>query len=388
MANVICVSHSAELNGSELMLLQTLERLDRQKYKPYLVIPRYGPLAEKAEEMGLETEIVPMKWWLTEKKWIFKQPFSWIWSVKSVLQILRLIGLREIDVVLSNSSASFSAALAAKIKGLPHIWVIHEIIKERDPLLRFLFGKRALTRMISALSTRIVVNSLACQRAFENSDKVCLVYNGVDIERGAIPSRDDLLLQFGLKKQDFVVGTVGKICEKKGQMEVISAIASLSSKYPQLKLLVVGEKKDRRYFSRIQKYVQKHKLEDRIVFAGYRKEILDIMRAIDLLISASRVESFGRTVIEAMAVRTPVLALRAGGIPEIIDHERNGFLMESRSPEIISRDVESIINDPVTRAEVAEQGYRTVLERFSLADQAKKIEEILRECLELSNENA
>lgn len=384
MANVLFISHSAELNGSELMLLQTLEKIDQHKYKSYLVIPRFGPLAEKAQEIGLETEIIPIKWWLTERKWILKQPFAWLWNLKSILQISRMIDRSEIDLVFSNSSASFSGALAAKIKGLPHIWAIHEIFEEKDPLLRFLLGKRALIRLVTALSTRIVVNSLASQRAFGNLRKVCLVYNGIGMNREDHPSRNILRKQFALKKQDFVVGTVGKICEKKGQMEIISAVASLSLRFPQLKLLVVGEAKNRRYLLRLQKKVEQLRLEDRIIFSGYRRDIFNVLRMMDLFISASRIESFGRTVIEAMAVRTPVLALRTGGIPEIIDNERNGFLMKSRNPDDISKKVEFMIKNPIRTAEIAEEGYRTVRERFSLENQVKKIEQVLKKSLELN----
>ena len=126
------------------------------------------------------------------------------------------------------------------------------------------------------------------------------------------------------------------------------------------------------------------RLEDRIIFSGYRRDIFNVMRMMDLFISASRVESFGRTVIEAMAVRTPVLALSTGGIPEIIDNERNGFLMESRNPDDISKKVEFVIKNPIRMAEIAEEGYRTVRERFSLESQVKKIECVLKESLELN----
>ncbi|HOI45565.1 MAG TPA: hypothetical protein PLX50_08130, partial [Candidatus Aminicenantes bacterium] len=77
MKNILFVSHSVELNGAELMLLQTLKNIDREKFRLFLAAPGKGPLLEEAGRAGVWTFAVPMKWWLTEKSRVWRQPFSW-----------------------------------------------------------------------------------------------------------------------------------------------------------------------------------------------------------------------------------------------------------------------------------------------------------------------
>lgn len=380
--NILVVSHSAELNGAERTLLQILERIDRERFNPRVVLPREGLLGEEVKKLDIEKEIVPYKWWLTEKSEIWRQPFSWIWNIGSVFRISRIIRRRGISLVCSNSSVAFSGALAARIKRIPHIWSIHEILGGKSPLIRFFFGNRALCCFISCLSKRIVVNSYASQKAFERRKKVRLIHNGTEVSHKNEVLKEVLRGKYGLAKEDFVLGVVGKIYREKGQKEVMLALDSLRRNHPQLKLLVVGGVKDEDYYQGLKKLVNEMNLERHVCFTGYRKDILEILRLMDLLVVSSSVDSFGLVALEAMAVGTPVLALKAGGLPEIISHGKNGFLMDSRNAEMIERAVESILMDPSRLPEVIQEGYRTVRERFSLERQVKKIEKVMDECFE------
>jgi len=380
--NILFVSHSAELNGSERMLLQTLNRIDRSKFYLCLLLPQPGPLGEEVKKLGIQEEIIHYKWWLTEKSKIWKQPFSWMWNIKSVFQICKIIHKRRISLVFSNSSVAFSGALAAKARRIPHVWSIHEILCGKNPLIYFFFGNRALVNLISCLSTRIIVNSSASQKAFKQRKKVRLVYNALEIGNKNIVPKNALREELGIGKKDFILGVVGKIYREKGQREVILAVDSIRRTYPHVKLLVVGGVKDQDYYLELKKLVKERNLEKHVCFVGYRKDIFNLLRSIDLLVVSSSVDSFGLAALEAMAVKTPVLAVRAGGLPEIISHGKNGFLIESRKPEIIQKEVESILKNPLKVAEVTEEGFRTARERFSLKEQVKEIEKVMDECFE------
>ena len=97
------------------MLIQTLERLDRTRFNPVLVIPRPGPLNKYADDSGIETLIVPMKWWLSGRSLVWRQPIAWIWNIKSVKILVDIIRKRNIHLVFTNSAVGFSGALAARI---------------------------------------------------------------------------------------------------------------------------------------------------------------------------------------------------------------------------------------------------------------------------------
>ncbi len=381
-SNILFVSHSAELNGAERMLLQILKNIDRKKFHPYLLLPKPGPLGREVRKLGIEEEIVPCRWWITEKSKIWKQPFSWLWNIRSVLRVLRILRRRKISLIFSNTSVAFSGALAAKMKKIPHIWSIHEILGGKNSLLHFFFGERALLRLISQLSTRIIVNSSASQKAFKGNKKIRLVYNGIEMNRKNAGSEESLREEFGLLKDDFVLSVVGKIYREKGQKEVILAVDSLRRSYPQVKLLVVGDVKDREYYLELVRLIEERNLEQHVIFAGYRSNILELLRDVNLLVVASSVDSFGLSALEAMSVGTPVLAVSAGGLPEIISSGDNGFLIESPDPGLIRGAVDSFLRNPSRMKQVSEKGIQTAKEKFSVNEQVDKIQKVMEECLE------
>lgn len=380
--NILFVSHSAELYGAERVLLLTIEGLNKEKFNSILVLPKSGPLGKLAEELGIETFRVPSKWWITEKRKVWKQPISWLWNLKSLVQMSRLIDKKKIDLVFSNSAVNFTGALAARLKNIPHIWSVHEILEGSSSLVSFLLGKRALVGMISALSTRIIVNSEMTGFPFKKNNKLRKVTIGVRGNHKDKVSGDALRRRFGYDSNDFVIGVVGKIYPEKGQKEVAEAVNMIVKTCPQVRLLIVGGVRDAGYQRKIQKFISVNHLERHVVVTGYQKDIYDILSMLNLLVVASNVESFGRVALEAMAVKTPVLAVRRGGISEVISPGENGFLVESRDPKILAQGICSVFESPEQVSRIIEKGYQEVQEKYSLENQIKGIEGVLKECFE------
>jgi glycosyltransferase involved in cell wall biosynthesis len=384
---ILFFSHSSELYGAEKALLQTIEGLNKQEFQPLLVLPRPGPFHQKAEKLAVETILIPSKWWLTEKNRVWKQPFSWLWSLKCIVRIAHLIKREDIDIVFSNSAVNFCGALAARWKGVPHIWSIHEILGAKNAPLRFLFGRRALVSLISTLSTKIIVNSDATGQPFGEKDKVRTVLIGFKWSLQDRGLREIYRQKFGYVATDYVIGIVGKIYPEKGQKNVVESIGLVKKTHPDVKLLVVGDVGDKGYFTKIQRFISTHKLEERVFFTDYHPEIFDVLAVLDLLVIASCVESFGRVAVEAMSVKTPVLAVRKSATAEVITPGENGFLVDSSDPEVLAEAILSIRDKPEQVQEVAEKGYQLVREKYTVENQINKTEEILQECLALKTED-
>jgi glycosyltransferase involved in cell wall biosynthesis len=383
MKNILFVSHSSELNGAELWLLDTLKNIDRQKYGLHVVVPRAGLLEEESRLLGADTEIVPMKWWITEPARVWRQPLAWLVNLRGVFRLSRLISSRKIDLVFSNSAAASVGALAARRAHVPHVWAIHEILRGERVILRFLFGRRVLAWLITRYSSRIIVNSRATLKAFRDLERIVLINNGIEtIGRERDVFRETILREeLGICADDAVIGVVGKIYEGKGQREIIQAVADLRPQFPRIKLLVVGDVKDARYYRSLQSLVGRRGLENNVNFLGYRRDLPDLLSLMRVMVIASVVESFGRVALHAMAAGVPVLAVSAGGIPEIIRHEVDGFLIESRRPAQIGQALSNILNNPGKALQVMHRGLQTVREKYSLEDQVQKIEKVIDECL-------
>ena len=294
----------------------------------------------------------------------------------------RLIDENNIDLVFSNSAVNFTGALAARWKNVPHIWSVHEILEGPSSAVRFLLGRRALLGIISALSARIIVNSDTTGFPFKKRKKLRKVNIGVRGNNEYIISKEALRQRFGFDPKDFVIGVVGKIYPEKGQKEVVEAVNLMVKTYPQVKLLIVGEVRNAGYQRKIQRYILANHLERHVTVTGYHTDIYTILSMLNLLVVASTVESFGRVALEAMAVRTPVLAVRKGGISEVISPGESGFLVESRDPKVLAQGICSVLDSPEQASRIIEKGYQEVQEKYSVENQIRCTEEVLKECLE------
>jgi len=377
MISVLFVSHSAELNGAELWLLETLRRLDRKLFAPSLVLPRQGPLGPAAEKAGVPVTVIPMKWWVTEKSRVWRQPVAWALNRRAVRKIAALARERKAEVIFSNSSAMFGGALAARRVGLPHIWSIHEILAGEQAFLHYLRGTKALIRFILDRSNKVIVNSERTRAAFPESDKLVLIYNGLTIREGDPELRHIIRAEFALEDGSRAIGIIGKLYPGKGQMEVLKAFVLIAARYPDLKLVFMGSSTNAKYEAELRRYIRHNRVFKRVFFAGFRSDLTEVLQTLSVVVVASVVDSFGRAALEAMAAGVPVLAIKAGGLPEIVQHGENGYLADSRAPEVLAAALSEILDHPELWPAITKNGFRTVREKFSGERQVKDIERVI-----------
>jgi len=112
-----------------------------------------------------------------------------------------------------------------------------------------------------------------------------------------------------------------------------------------------------------------------VSFLGFRKDIPDLMAAADVLVLPSVAEAFGLAAAEALHLGTPVVATKAGGIPEIIEDGKNGVLVEPANSEALSKGIADLLNDPDRRQYMA-LGRGKSVERFGFEDMVRSYESI------------
>jgi glycosyltransferase involved in cell wall biosynthesis len=227
----------------------------------------------------------------------------------------------------------------------------------------------------------VIVNSEATRASLPHSEKVALVYNGLEINPGDPARQDALRREFGLAGDEIGVAVIGKIYPGKGQGQVAEAAALLRSKYPRLKLFLVGEIKDASYAASIRAAVRSAGREDRVVWTGYVPDLTNFLKLMSAVVSASVVESFGRAALEGMAAGVPVLAVRAGGLAEIIEPGANGDLVASPEPKALAAALDALLSDETRRKAHVEGGYETIRKKFSVSRQVRDVENLLADIL-------
>lgn len=231
------------------------------------------------------------------------------------------------------------AALAGTIGRVPHI-----VVEETgDPAIRSWRGD-LLMAGLSRLADRAVGVSPAITDYLSGrlrlGEKVTLVMNGVDPPR--IPSREELSearASFGIPEDAFVVGTAGRIDnDHKRFTDLLTAVTEL----PDVYLMIVGSGQD---LEMLGERAQELGIDDRVIRTGYQQDMGLMYHLMDVFALASRQESFGLVIAEAMFCGIPVVATRVGGIPYIVENGRTGFLVDPFEPAQMAQGLRDMRDD-------------------------------------------
>jgi glycosyltransferase involved in cell wall biosynthesis len=191
------------------------------------------------------------------------------------------------------------------------------------------------------------------------------VHNSVVLAR--FDDAHDIREELGLAPDDVVVSFVGQIREMKGVDLFIRMAHAISE--PSAKFLIVGECRDPDKFpgAYSEERLRREMGDDaRIKYVGYRSDVENVYRASDVVVMPSRSgEPFGLVNIEAGASCRPVVATRDGGIPEVIVHGENGFLVERDDVEALVRCTTLLIADRELRQRMGQRARQIVEERFT-----------------------
>ena len=223
MKNILFFHQSADLYGSDKVLLSLLMGLDKTLYKPIVLLPCHGMLSKALEDAGIEYYVIPLVRagrQLFTPLGLLRLPFlAW----RSIIEVGKVIPSEHIHLVHSNTLAVLSGALWARLNGVPHIWHVHEII-EKPWLVKKCFGW-----LLRLFADKVVCNSTATLRSYTNdrpeiTNKSTVVYNGA-VELPQISPEDisSFRNQLGIDDETILITLVGRINRLKGQKLLVEA---------------------------------------------------------------------------------------------------------------------------------------------------------------------
>jgi glycosyltransferase involved in cell wall biosynthesis len=174
---------------------------------------------------------------------------------------------------------------------------------------------------------------------------------------------------------DFVIGVVGRLSEEKGVRYFLDSLSLLNASGLRARALIVGDGPDAEL---LREYARTLGLQDSVIFAGFRKDILPVYAAVDCIALPSLTEGIPMVILEAFAHGRPVVATKVGGVPEVITDGRDGFLVEPCRPDLMAEKIMRLAGDRELRAELTARGRDTLLTRFDPVTWAQKIEDVYR----------
>lgn len=201
-----------------------------------------------------------------------------------------------------------------------------------------------------------------------------IVYNGI-----ASTEELQLLYQIGISSlkvnRPFTFTLVGLIHPNKGQDVAIKAFAKIAKKYPQVRLLIVGDG-DNDYLDQLKKLTEDLGVLNLVEFWGYLEDPYKAYLDSDVILMCSKNEGMGRVTVEAMSVCRPVIGYDNAGTSEIIQHEYTGLLYRG-DHEALAACMKQLIENPDWAKQLGMNAWKRVVEEYSIETYSQKIYEIL-----------
>jgi glycosyltransferase involved in cell wall biosynthesis len=170
-------------------------------------------------------------------------------------------------------------------------------------------------------------------------------------------------LEANAQTREKMILNVGHIAIRKGQVVLAEAFAQLAPKYPDWKLCLIGHVAEKDAAEQVTAITKTHKLEDRIILVGERNDVMDWMSRAGIYVQPSFFEALGLALQEAMFRGCPSIGSRVGGIPELIDHQKTGLLVEHNNAAELARALESLMSNPALREQYGKAGAISIRER-------------------------
>jgi len=299
----------------------------------------------------------------------------------------RIVGLvrelqraNRIDLIHAHAPlpCGHAAMLLGEELGLPYVVTVHGLDAFSTEQVSGRAGEwcRRICQRVYRSSRRVIcISEHVRERVLEGTGATCrtsVVYNGVDPELFSPPTKPS--------SDAPLVLSVGNLIPIKGHDLLIRAIAALATDFPGIALEIIGDGAER---PRLEALTRELKIADHVRFLGRqsRLQVVEAMRRCTVFALPSRYEGLGCVYLEAMSIGKAVIGCRGQGIAEIIQHGQNGFLVGPDNERELTLALGMLLRDDVSRRNLGSAARDTILERFTLADQAEILTRIYRECL-------
>lgn len=368
MKKILYLHAGAELYGADIVLLSLLNNLDKNKFKPYVILPCTGALVDKLRENNIWVEVLEypiLRRKYFNPKGIFNYVKDYLTYSKKINNIAKE---KDIDIVHTNTAAVLEGIYLKKKSKLPLVWHIHEIIVNPKFMHKF------LSYLISKNADEVVTVSEAVKNHLETTgyftNEIRVIYNGVD---NAIFSPQNksyyIREEFNIPEDAQIVGMIGRINAWKGQKDFLKSIELVLDKHPNVYAMLVGgvfEGEEWR-IGEIKKIIDNSKFKDRIIFSDYRDDTKNIYALYDIFVLPStNPDPLPTVVLEAMASGKPVVGYRHGGICEMVKDRYNGLLADIGNTDDLANKIDEILSDKELERCMGNNSLNRQLEKFSL----------------------
>jgi glycosyltransferase involved in cell wall biosynthesis len=347
--------------GAATHVLTLTKELTRLKIQTIIVFITAGPCIKVAASLGLNHIVVPSK--------LFP-------DVTLILKLSKLIEEEKVNIVHSHTiRGNFYGRLAVLLSRKPsvllttvHSFLIDELggsahigLKQRMLYHRETLTRRFVDRFVSVSRT---LGDKLLQEGIKR-DKLSVICHGIPIPAISDNNfrRSPVRTEFGIRKEETVIGIVGRLVSVKNHTLFLSAAERVLRCVPGVKFLVIGDGTLR---MNLEELTRDLNISESVIFTGWRNDIDKCMKAIDVLVLCSTTESQGLVILEAMSFARPVIATDVNEVGETVIDGKTGLLIPPNDINALTEAILKLIRDKDLAAQLGKEGKSFVEEKYSL----------------------
>lgn len=365
-------SHSSALNGAERCLFDLIKILISKGISCAVIMPGAGSLKSECENLGVVVKTFSaLGMWCDlsdEQEEVCLVDLLNILD-NELVDILRFVKYYSATAIYSQTIVSPIGAIVAESLELPHLLGIREYGK-----FNFYFGFKESIQALYHTSNYIfsVSESVAEAVLGENFQNENVKVNYAKVN---IPPKHSKALYKQID-QKIRIGIFGSINENKNQLDIIKAVCILIEQGFKIELFIVGVL-EQSYYQHLLEFIVCTTYKKQIVFTGHTETPIDIMNTMDIVVSCTKVEGFGRTLIEAILLKIPIIYANTSGPKEIYINKKHGLAYKLGNEDNLAIQIVETINFPHITKQRVQKAYKYVINKFTNESYAYPIIEAL-----------
>ena len=349
----VAVAHVVQnlaIGGLERVVVNLASHAHRDRYRPFIVcLGPGGPLVEQARAAGVEVFVLAKKRGFTPG---------------TVATLARRFRQQEARVVHCHNAAPLVyGALAGRIARARVVYTAHGM-KTSAASQPVRMDRLGLVDAFVTVSDD--ARQIAIRKGGADDARVRTILNGVDTRayrRGDASQRERVRTSFGFDANAFVFAIVARLSPAKDHATLFRAFAALAAVNPSVRLVVVGDGEMHEVLAGL---LHELRMQDRIVLAGAREDVADLVAAFDCFVLSSYTEGLAMTLLEAMAAELPVVATRVGGNAEVVVDGETGLLVPARNSEGLRDAMQWMAGHPAEARAMGVRGRERAASTFSI----------------------
>jgi glycosyltransferase involved in cell wall biosynthesis len=368
-----------DLGGAQQNTLFCVRHHDRERFDVELVAGQGGVLDDEARAIpDAGVHIVPY----------LEHAISPWKDLAALFRLRSYFRSRGVDLVHTHSSkAGIVGRLAAFLAGVPVvIHTAHGWSFNRTQSSRVRRGFAMLERMAAPITDRLIMVSRAnleegLALRVGRARQYAVLRSGIDAAEFRVVGRgrDTVRAELGCEPHHVLVGTVACFKPQKGPLDFVRAAAAAYARCDRLRFVMAGDGELR---GEVETLVGKLGLGGVIRVLGWRRDVADLLHAMDVFLLTSRFEGLPRVVLQAMAAGVPVVATAVDGTPEVVRDGRSGLLVPPESPATAADRVLELVEDADLRRRCVDGARRSLGEAFDIHRMVRDLERIYISLLE------